>query len=134
MRNLMCSVFALSMILAATASAQATCPNAQTSVTIFYPTGTADVVMVDQTTCNALNGADFKVYNGPNAGIGIQLTTTTKPAVTGDAAGLHFTANGAPFGLTFPLFLQHTPSGKSYTMTAVVGGVVQGVVGTTTTP
>jgi hypothetical protein len=116
-------------------AAAAACPNQAPTVTIPYPTGTATVSPVDATTCNALNPMNFTVGAVPAGVIAnpSPLSATSSPALTADAAGLHFSANGAAFAAQYTLTFTYQPNAKSFTMTATVGGPAT-PVGTTTTP
>jgi hypothetical protein len=108
-----------------------TCPNQSLTITIPYPTGPATDVPVDSVTCNPIDPTQCKVQL-LNTG-GITLGGSTVPALTADASGLHFSANGAAFGATFVLFHTFLPNGKTWATTATVGGPVT-PVSTTTTP
>ena len=133
MRNVFATLSLVTILGTTAASAQATCPNQSATVTIPYPTGTADVTVYSSPDCTALLGTDLKVYNGTNV-LGAVLSTTTKPAVVQDAAGLHFSANSASYGSAVPLYIVHVPSGKAVQMTANVGAPITAVVGGTSTP
>jgi hypothetical protein len=105
------------------------CPNQSTTITIPYGSGTATEVPVDSATCNPIDATQCRVQL-TNGG-GLTLSNTTTPAVSADAAGLHFSANGAAFGSSFVFFHTFLPNGKNWSMTATVGGPVT-PIGTTT--
>lgn len=107
------------------------CLNAATSVTIPL-SGQADVTVYDQ-SCNPLSGANCNVFNGTGVSFPA-VTGTTAPAVAKDAAGLHFTVNGAAPGTAGTFTVQHVPSGKTMQMTYVVGAAITAISAGTTTP
>ncbi len=123
-------VVASSFLLIASAQAQALCPNQSTTITIPL-SGTASMVMYDQ-GCNPLLGTDLTVVN--NLTFKTPFTLTTIPAVTVDAVGINFSANGAARGLVTPMFVIHVPSGKTYAISTTVGPAVTSILGGTTTP
>ncbi len=107
------------------------CTNQSTTVTVPYPTGTADVVVYDQ-VCAVIAGTDLGVHT--SATNGPLLNGTSIPAASYDASGFHLTANGAARGASFPIFVVHIPSGKSMTMTLTVGTPVSSISAGTTSP
>ncbi len=105
-------------------SAQA-CPNAATSVTIPL-SGTAVVALYDQ-ACNVLPGGSTVVtYQGQT------LIATTQPALTKDAAGLHFSSNGSAPGASGTLVV--TYAGQTTNLAFVIGAPVTSISLGTTTP
>ncbi len=116
-------------LAALTSCAADACPNATTSVSIPL-SGTALVQMFDQ-SCNVLPGASF---TATPLGSVVALTSTSSPGVTGDAAGLHFAANGGVAGTTGSLTLRFTPANVSMTLTYVIGAPITAVSAGTTTP
>lgn len=111
------------------AGAQAACPNAANSVTIPL-SGATLFTMYDQ-ACDVLPGTGFTVQF-TNSG-GFPVNSTSVPAVTQDAAGLHFSANGAVPGATGTFYIKYS-NGLNETISYVVGAPVTGISGSTTTP
>lgn len=122
---------AMAALSLAAAHAQAACPNAAMSVTIPL-SGTATVVEYDQ-GCNLLPASGFQVLSS-TLSVATPLSATTMPAVTADAAGLHFSANGAAPGASGTFKLVYQPDGQTVTLAYVVGAAVTGVSLGTTTP
>ncbi len=110
------------------AHAQA-CPNATSSVTIPL-SGSTLVTMYDQ-SCNILPGSSlsalFTFSTGP-------VNSTSAPSMTTDAAGLHFSANGAAPGAAGTFKITYTPNGQTFNLTYVVGAPVTAISAGTTTP
>ncbi len=109
--------------------AQAACLNASSSVTVPL-SGSALVVMYDQ-ACNVLLGTNFTMAFG---GSGAPVNGTSSPALNGDSAGLHLSANGAAPGSAGSFSIKYTPNGQLTTMTYVVGSPVTTISAGTTTP
>lgn len=123
-------IVAMGLLIQAT-YAQAACPSNGT-VTVPFPTGEAAVTINSNPACVALVGTDLKVQLNNLAGP--VLNDTTKPAVILDAAGIRISANGAPFGAAYTLYITHIPSNKVLTLIANVGQATQSITASTTTP
>lgn len=108
-----------------------TCPNA--SITITIPlSGSVLLVKYDQ-NCNVLSGSNFKVFNGTSVSFP-PVTASTSPAVSANAGGLNFSANGAPPGTAGTFTFQYVPNGLTDEVTYVVGAPVTAVSSGTTSP
>lgn len=106
------------------------CPNASTTVTIPL-SGSALVTIYDQ-FCNVLSGMNCSVLSiNPNSG---PVNSSTAPAVTMDAAGLHFSANGAVSGSVGTVRVTHIPSGQITNINYTVGASVTSISSGTATP
>jgi predicted small secreted protein len=117
-------------LVALTSPVLAACPNAASSVTIPL-SGSATITMYDQ-LCDVLPGTGFTVQFS-NSG-GFPVNATSVPAVTADATGLHFTANGAAPGTTGTFYLKYSGNGDNTSISYLVGAPVTSVSVGTTTP
>jgi hypothetical protein len=103
------------------------CLNASATVTIPL-SGSTPVTIYDQ-SCNPLPGTACQVTVS-----GAPLGANTLPAVSGTAAGLSFSANGAAPGAAGTFTVKYLPNGQTTVMTFVVGGPVTSISAGTPTP
>ncbi len=124
------AVVAITLLVIAN-SADATCPSANSTVTIPL-VGSANVTVYDQ-TCNILVGP-FRVYNGNNTA-SPQMTNVTAPSMSVLGNGqLSFAANGAAAGTTSPALIVFAPSNVSAIINYTVGPPVVSLSFGTSTP
>ncbi len=125
------AIFAGFVIALSSVSAFALCPIQSATVTIPL-SGEAIVVPYDQ-ACNSPPAVNFVVWSD-TSNVATPLTASTKPAVTADASGLHFTANGAAPGASKTVKISYTPNGLISNLTYVVGASVTAISFGTITP